>query len=112
MNFFSIAPSGLPKGGHYFFNIVVVTVASSPNSTFFKEYENIVLLDKLTSPRPYIIYGYADETIPDNKIEIEVYDHCVVEINSNQTVRWMRMVDFETVDPWVIIPEIEEGENN
>lgn len=106
MNFFEEDPMSLPQDGQYYFNILVKTIAINPQQAeqyLGKGIDEIVYIDQITGPRPYIFYCYIDDELDkDIEYEIEYIPHCVVEVSESLGVSWWEMLDFDTEDPWRI----------
>lgn len=114
MLFFDEHPLHLPKDAVYYFNILVICIAVSPEYTDEIFPEGVVDLwycDHLTDPRPYAIHFYAvddveemyDEEADDyNDYEITFHPHCVVETDPKLGITWFHMIDFDTDDNWRI----------
>lgn len=112
MNFFDIKPSSLPEGAQYFFNILVITIAVTPE--IWEELignlsiQHIWYAEDLTAPEPQAICLYQEEEMEEDcDFEIAMYPHRVVELYNND-IAWYDMIDFDTDDPWRLDGEVEE----
>lgn len=112
MNFFDQDLEFFPSGAQYYFNVLVRVVAINPihaEEILGQGVTEICSIEHITDPRPYIICFLIDDEIDkDTEYEIECYPHCVVEVDQKTGVFWWDMLDFDTEDPWEIIPEEED----
>lgn len=104
----------LPANAQYYFNIVVVTILVSQetmNELFDIDLETYWSIENINEPRPYIvgIIKLNEEELQDLNEEfgtevtytMEVYPHCVVEVDQQLGVSWFPMFDDEQeLDPW------------
>lgn len=115
MNFFDLDPGSFSKSSQFYFNVLVINVAISPQ--YAKEYfgneliYEINYLEKLTDTRPTYIHFYVDELDEDAEFEMSYEPHCVVEVDRRNNVYWYDMLDFMTDDPWRIDTYDEDCEN-
>lgn len=116
MNFFDEDPKNFQQSAQYYFNVLVKTIAIHPNlarQIFNTNIEEIFFIDKITSPRPNIIYCFIDDELDeDTEFEIEYFPHCVVEVSEITGVTCYDMLDFDTDDPWRIDLDEEEFDNS
>lgn len=110
MLFYEIDPLGFPEGAQFYFNLVIATIEISYDSDLLpKEIYDYWYLGGIKDARPFAIYIYRfSNHAKDNPYQVELYQHCALEIDPNQEVCWYDMVDYETEDPWDPTPMMED----
>ncbi len=107
MAFFDEEYMSLPDKARYYFNILVICIAVSPedNDNILPDgVTNIWFLDNINDARPWIIHFYLDDESDDTDIDysIEFFPHSVVEIHDELGISFYNMLDFNTTDFWRI----------
>lgn len=131
MTFYDIPAEGLPEGHRYYFNVLMICIAISPQlaSEIFpvQGLEELYFVDQITDIRPvaYHIYiepelgiwevleeeNLEEEQLQDEEgeeldseleCEIQLFPHSVVEIAENGEISFFDMLDFDTRDLWRI----------
>lgn len=110
MLFYEIDPLGFPEGAQFYFNLVIATIEISYESDLLpKEIYDYWYLGGIRDSRPFAIYIYRySQKANNDKYDITIYEHCVLEIDPNQEVCWYEMVDYDTEDSWDPTPIIED----
>lgn len=108
MNFFDLDPNACPKDAYYHFNILVIVIYGDPEEMM--GYEDIWFTDHVTDPRPYAVHFVSIDDETDEYLQeeygetvqyaIEMYPHCVLEIDPELGVHWYDMYEEEGEDPW------------
>lgn len=113
MTFYDIDPLAFPKGAQFFFNIVISTIAISYNSDILpKELYDYWYLGGIKESQPFAIYIYRSQDKIDNNCNPDIYTHCVLEIDPDQSICWYDMVEYETEDPWDPTPILEDFDDD
>lgn len=113
MTFYDIDPMAFPMGAKFFFNVVITTIAISYKSDVLpKELYDYWYLGGIQESQPFAIYIYRSQDKTDNTYEPEIYTHCVLELDEDQSICWYDMVDYETEDPWDPTPILEDFDDD
>ena len=110
MTFYDIDPMAFPKGSQFFFNVVITTIAISYESDLLPDgVFDYWYLGGIKESRPFAIYIYRIPDKRENQIFFpQIYTHCVLELDQDQTICWYEMLDYETDDAWEITPILED----
>ena len=94
MLFYDQDPKSLPDDGHYFFNILMITVGINPKYRNKYLPENVYdtwYIDKITEPRPYAVFIFVDDSLDDTiEIDMKCTPHTVLEISKQLGISWFR----------------------
>ena len=110
MTFYDIDPMAFPKGSQFFFNVVITTIAISYKSDLLPDgVFDYWYLGGIKESRPFAIYIYRIPDKQENQMFFpQIYTHCVLELDQDQTICWYEMLDYETEDAWEITPILED----
>ncbi len=110
--FFDEPYNALPKNAQYYFNILIVCIAVSPQyaqETFQQNIINMWDIQGITDGRPYAVHIYTTHHInKDFQYELQCLPHQVLEVDSEQGISFYDMIDYYTDDPWRLEPENDE----
>ena len=107
--FFDIDPMGFPQGASFYYNLVILVISIPFDSTVMpKEFYDLWYIGGITETRPFAIYFFRDPNY--KKYDYELYSHCVLEIDENGEICWYDMIDYDTEDPWILEPIIDDEE--
>lgn len=113
MTFYDIDPMAFPMGAKFFFNVVIATIAIPFKSDVLpKELYDYWYLGGIQETQPFAIYIYRLQEKKDNVYEPEIYTHCVLELDADQSICWYNMIDYETEDPWDPTPILEDFDDD
>lgn len=110
--FFDEPYSQLPQDAQYYFNVLILCIAISPQ--FAQEiFQNNIVdmwdIQKVTDARPIAIHIYITHHInKDFDYEIQCLPHQVLEIDPKIGVSFYEMIDYNTNDPWRLDPDVDE----
>lgn len=110
--FFDEPYSQLPQDAQYYFNVLILCIAVSPQFAQEMFQNNIVDMwdiQKVTDARPIAVHIYITHHInKDFDYEIQCLPHQVLEIDPKIGVSFYEMIDYNTDDPWRLDPDVDE----
>lgn len=98
----------LPEKAQYYFNILIISIAISPQyaqEIFQNKVINLWDIQGVNDPRPIAIHIYTSYHInKDFDYEVQCIPHQVLEVNENE-ISFYEMIDYDTSDPWRLDPD-------
>lgn len=98
----------LPEKAQYYFNILIISIAISPQyaqEIFQNKAISLWDIQGVNDPRPIAIHIYTSYHInKDFYYEVQCIPHQVLEVNENE-ISFYEMIDYDTSDPWRLDPD-------
>lgn len=110
--FFDEPYNALPKDAQYYFNILIICIAVSPQYAQEIFQQNIIdmwNIQNINDGRPFAVHIYTTHHInKDFEYELQCLPHQVLEVDPKLGISFYEMIDYDTDDPWRLDPSVDE----